>query len=204
MKKAEKTEITKEKILNAAMTEFGTYGYDGATINQICRHYSISKGLIYHNFESKGELYLCCVQTAVNAFIRHMSAFQFGTDFKKYMQERYRFFQKNPQYGRLIFAAVHTEETAFLHALQEIRNQFDTYNAHLYLSAVDSLKLRDGVSRADALQYYMLLQDMLNSYISITGTADSDKTVLDSLEKSLEKILDYMLYGIAEEEKWKK
>ena len=199
MKKAEKTEITKEKILNAAMTEFGTYGYDGATINQICRHYSISKGLIYHNFESK--LYLCCAQTAVNAFIRHMSAFQFGTDFKKYMQERYRFFQKNPQYGRLIFAAVHTEETAFLHALQEIRNRFDTYNAHLYLSAVDSLKLRDGISREDALQYYGLLQDMLNSYISVGHSADGYAAALDTHEKHLKKILDYMLYGIAEEQK---
>lgn len=201
MKKAEKTEITKEKILNAAMTEFGTYGYDGATINQICRHYSISKGLIYHNFESKAELYLYCAQTAVNAFIRHMSAFQFGTDFKKYMQERYRFFQKNPQCGRLIFAAVHTEETAFLHALQEIRNRFDTYNAHLYLSAVDSLKLRDGISREDALQYYGLLQDMLNSYISVGHSADGYATALDIHEKHLEKILDYMLYGIAEEQK---
>ena len=201
MKKAEKTEITKEKILNAAITEFGTYGYDGATINQICRQYSISKGLIYHNFESKGALFLCCLETAVNAFIAYMSAFQFGTDFQKYMQERYRFFQKNPQYGRLIFAAVHTEETAFLHALQEIRNQFDTYNAHLYLSAVDSLKLRDGISREDALQYYGLLQDMLNSYISVGHSADGYATALDIHEKHLEKILDYMLYGIAEEQK---
>lgn len=201
MKKAEKTEITKEKILNAAMTEFGTYGYDGATINQICRCHNISKGLIYHNFDSKGALYLCCAQTAVNAFIRHMSAFQFGTDFQKYMQERYRFFQKNPQYGRLIFAAVHTEETEFLHALQEIRNQFDTYNAHLYLSAVDSLKLRDGISREDALQYYGLLQDMLNSYVSVGHSANGYATALDIHEKHLKKILDYMLYGIAEAQK---
>lgn len=201
MKKAEKTEITKEKILKAAMTEFGTYGYDGATINQICRHYSISKGLIYHNFKGKGELYLYCAETAVNAFIRHMSAFQFGTDFKKYMQERYRFFKKNPQYGRLIFAAVHTEETEFLHALQEIRNRFDTYNTHLYLSAVDSLKLRDGISREDALQYYGLLQDMLNSYISVGLSADVYATALDIHEKQLKKILDYMLYGIAEEQR---
>lgn len=201
MKKAEKTEITKEKIIKAAVSEFGAYGYDGATVNQICRQYSISKGLIYHNFENKGALYLCCVETAVNDFIAYMSAFHFGTDFKQYMQERYKFFKQNADYGRLIFNAVNSEDKVFCDRLREIRSRFDAFNASLYLSALDSVKLRDGVSRADALQYYMLLQDMLNSYISITGTADSDKTVLDSHEKSLEKILDYMLYGIAEEQK---
>ncbi|MGN0519632.1 MAG: TetR/AcrR family transcriptional regulator [Candidatus Fimenecus sp.] len=200
MKKAEKTEITKEKILKAAITEFGTYGYDGATVNQLCRHHNISKGLIYHNFDSKGTLYLCCVELAVNAFITHMSAFHFGTDFKLYMQERYNFFKKNPDCGRLIFATVPTsEDKAFTNALREIRNRFDTFNAHLYLCAVDSLKLRNGISREDALQYYGLLQDMLNSYTSISRVSDSCIAVLDNHEKHLEKILDYMLYGIAEE-----
>ena len=81
MKKAEKTEITKEKILHAASSEFALYGYVGATVNQLCRRHNISKGLIYHNFENKGALYLCCVETAVDAFIAHMSAHEFGTDF---------------------------------------------------------------------------------------------------------------------------
>lgn len=202
MKKAEKTEITKEKILNAAMTEFGTYGYDGATINQICRQYSISKGLIYHNFESKGALFLCCLETAVNAFIAYMSAFQFGTDFQKYMQERYAFFRKNPDFGRLIFGAMPTDEDeAFTKSFREIRNRFDTFNAHLYLSALDGLQLRKGVTKEDALQYYGLLQDMLNSYTSINGRTDSFKSALDNREKNLYKILDYILYGIAEEQK---
>ncbi|MGN0571578.1 MAG: TetR/AcrR family transcriptional regulator [Candidatus Fimenecus sp.] len=201
MKKAEKTEITKGKIISAAITEFGTYGYDGATVNQICRHHAISKGLIYHNFDSKGALYLCCVESAVNDFITHMSAFRFGTDFQQYMQERYSFFQKHPNYGRLIFTVVHTEDAAFLSALRDIRNRFDQFNMQIYLGAVDSLKLRDGVSREDAWQYYSLLQDMLNSYVSIHSTTDGYKTVLDSHEKSLAKILNYMLYGIAEEQK---
>ena len=58
MKKDLKTEITKEKILKAATEEFSLYGFDGATVNQICQKHGISKGLIYHNFENKEELYL--------------------------------------------------------------------------------------------------------------------------------------------------
>lgn len=202
MKKADKTELTKQRILKAAVEEFGTYGYDGATVNQICSRHNISKGLIYHNFENKGALYLCCAQTAVNAFIAYMSAYEFGTDFHKYMEERYKFFKKNPNFARLIFYAIpNSEDEEFANALQNIRKHFDTFNTHLYLSALDGLQLRKGVTKEAALQYYGLLQDMLNSYISVGHSADWYATALEIHEKHLEKILDYMLYGIAEEEK---
>ena len=77
MKKSLKTKITKEKILKAAVEEFGTYGYEGASVNRICEKHGISKGLIYHNFESRDNLYLCCAEEAVNKFINYMS----GKDF---------------------------------------------------------------------------------------------------------------------------
>ena len=102
----------------------------------------------------------------------------------------------------MIFSAIPTsEDEEFANALQNIRKRFDTFNTHLYLTALDGLQLRDGVTKEAALQYYGLLQDMLNSYTSMTGTADSFKSALDSREKNLYKILDYMLYGIAEEQK---
>ena len=58
--------------------------FDGATVNQICQKHGISKGLIYHNFESKEKLYLRCVEKASDEFISYMSQREFGTDFKLY------------------------------------------------------------------------------------------------------------------------
>ena len=52
MKKEEKTELTKKKILAAALQEFGTNGYRGASLNAICES-GIPKGLLYHNFKNK-------------------------------------------------------------------------------------------------------------------------------------------------------
>lgn len=46
MKKAEKTQLTISKILEAAMNEFGKNGYSGGTINNICSS-GINKGLSY-------------------------------------------------------------------------------------------------------------------------------------------------------------
>ena len=51
MKKQEKTQKTKERILAAALEEFGSKSYDAASVNSICEAGQIPKGLIYHNFK---------------------------------------------------------------------------------------------------------------------------------------------------------
>lgn len=201
MKKDVKTEITKEKILKAATAEFARYGFDGATVNQICQKHGISKGLIYHNFENKEELYLRCVEEAVDEFVAFMSRRKFGTDFQLYMKERYDFFNANPNYSRLIFAVVLTDDTGFAERIKKIKSNFDEFNRSVYLAAIKNIRLRKGISEKDALEYYSLLQDMLNGYLSEGKTAeDNFESVFLSHEKSLEKILDFVLYGIADQE----
>ena len=63
MKKSEKTEITITKIIESAMIEFGEKGYAGGTGNNICKT-GINKGLVYHNFTGKDELYLTCLKNS--------------------------------------------------------------------------------------------------------------------------------------------
>lgn len=201
MKKDLKTEITKEKILKAATEEFSMYGFDGATVNQICQKHGISKGLIYHNFENKEDLYLHCVEEAVNEFVSYMSRREFGTDFKLYMKERYAFFDANPNYSKLIFAVVLTDNDEFSEKIKKIISRFDEFNRSVYLAAIQNIRLRKGICEKDVLEYYSLLQDMLNSYLSEEKTAENNfESVFLSHEKSLEKILDFVLYGIAEQE----
>lgn len=202
MKKDLKTELTKAKIRKAATEEFALYGYDGATVNRICQKNGISKGLVYHNFASKQELYLCCVEEAVNEFIAFMSRRPFGSDFKRYMKERYTFFQSHPNDSRLIFAVVLTDDDEFSEKIRALKSRFDAFNESVYLTALESLRLRRGVSREDALEYYSLLQNMLNACLT-GGKAEGhsfDSAFLDH-EKNLERILDFALYGIAEQEK---
>lgn len=45
------------KILNAAIDEFASSGYDQASTNTIVKKAGISKGLLFHYFSSKKELY---------------------------------------------------------------------------------------------------------------------------------------------------
>lgn len=47
-----------ERILNAALKEFAQKGYENASTNEIVKSAGISKGLLFHYFNNKKELYL--------------------------------------------------------------------------------------------------------------------------------------------------
>lgn len=49
-------EIRTEEIVQAAVQEFLEKGYDGASMDNIARRASLSKGGIYHHFRSKDEI----------------------------------------------------------------------------------------------------------------------------------------------------
>ncbi len=62
MKRDEKNQKMRRKIMDSALTEFSNQGYGGSSINTICASQDISKGIIYHYFKTKDVLYLACVE----------------------------------------------------------------------------------------------------------------------------------------------
>lgn len=55
-------ERTKAQILDAALAEFSTHGYDGSKVHKIAQHAACNPRLIYHYFGSKDELYLAALR----------------------------------------------------------------------------------------------------------------------------------------------
>ena len=53
------------KITRAALEIFAAYGYHGAKMSQIMQASGLSKGLVYHYFPSKEQLFLHLVDTAM-------------------------------------------------------------------------------------------------------------------------------------------
>lgn len=60
MRRELQTEQMRRRILDSALEVFGAEGYDGASMNAICTRAGISKGIIYHYFAGKEDLYLSC------------------------------------------------------------------------------------------------------------------------------------------------
>jgi len=75
MGKYQDIDINNEKIVNASFEEFAKYGTDKASLNKILKSSAISKGVFYHYFEGKEELF---------AFLTH---YAYNSTFKSYSQK---------------------------------------------------------------------------------------------------------------------
>ena len=72
MKREEKNQLTKRKIVDSALREFSKNGYRGCSVNDICRHGGVSKGIVYHYFDTKESLYLFCVEECFALLTKHI------------------------------------------------------------------------------------------------------------------------------------
>ena len=62
MKREEKNQQTRRRIMDSALAEFSKQGYGASSVNTICASQDISKGIIYHYFKSKDDLFLACIE----------------------------------------------------------------------------------------------------------------------------------------------
>lgn len=60
----EEAEQTKADILRAALAVFSQTGYEAARLNDIAERAEVTRGAIYHHFDSKAGLYLALIEDA--------------------------------------------------------------------------------------------------------------------------------------------
>lgn len=197
MRKEEKTELTRKKILMAAIKEFGINGYRGASLNAVCET-GISKGLVYHNFKNKDALYLSCVEWCFQSLTNCLKEADIGNDLEKYMRVRIGYFKEHEMEARIFFEAVLQPPEALYTQICELKKEFNCLNQKLYREILDGIQLREDITHEEAVTYFTMIQNMFNSFFSSKDCANislADK--MNIHERDLPKILDLMLYGIA-------
>lgn len=205
MKQEEKTKNTYNKILNAAIVEFGSNSYENASINTICNTNGISKGLIYHNFKNKDELYLRCVEVCFHDLLQYLQSTQSSSDdgmeiIQKLMNLRQNFFLENPLYSNLFFQTILQPPKHLVNQLKEIRIEFDNFHAKRYRKLLDQIHLRDDISMDMAMEYFFLFQEMFNEYYHRKADENKDlSSLIKNHESGISNVLNIILYGIAKE-----
>ena len=206
MKQKEKSKISKEKILNAAIIEFGTKTYESASLNNICSDNNISKGLIYHNYKNKDELFLYCVRETFDALVNYLKDETFEDmsleeSVKKYLDLRRNFFKENSHFSNIFFNIVLQPPVHLKKEIKVLKRELDDLNVGYYREFLGKVKLRKNVSEEEAIEYFCIFQEFFNGYFQSKMYELADfNALIDEHEMKLNKILNIMLYGVIKEE----
>ena len=205
MKQEQKTQITRDRILSVAIREFGTKNYESASVNSICNSGQISKGLFYHNYKNKDELYLQCVSICFEEMTHYLKTHLQKSDsiqaaLKNLLEQRQQFFTENPYLANIFFHSILLPPQHLAAALGEIRKDFDQFCSECYLDILKRLTLRDGITEAMALEYFSVFLKMFNGYFQEKASENQDfNSLIQAHEGKLSGVLDIFLYGIAKQ-----
>ncbi|MEX1375928.1 MAG: TetR/AcrR family transcriptional regulator [Eubacteriales bacterium] len=64
----------RDRIINAAIDEFAANGYEKASTNEIVKNAGISRGLLYHYFKDKEELYDVLTKYSIETFVEKINS----------------------------------------------------------------------------------------------------------------------------------
>ncbi|MDR0570545.1 MAG: TetR/AcrR family transcriptional regulator [Clostridiales Family XIII bacterium] len=154
-----------ERVIDAAITEFALHGYKKANTNRIVEKAGISKGLLFHYFGSKKELYLYLYDYAVRMVVEEVVERFDVTErdiFKRWKagaRIKFALMRKNPMLFEFIL-------DAYLRASDEVKGSIDTstlswmaWSSERALASADLSLFRDGVDPRKALEIVYWCQE---------------------------------------------
>ena len=205
MKQDEKSALSRQKIVSAAMQEFSRNGYKCASLNSVWAQEHISKGMIYHHFKDKDELYLLCAGQCFSALIEYIRSSLVnwsGTSrekLKAYFDARFRFFAENPVYLGLFVDASFDTPAHLREKIACIREEFDSLNASILEGILESESLRDGLEVRQAVDDLRSYMDYFNLQFRMSDASPGDPSErLKAHERMCHRLIDIWLYGVIE------
>ena len=140
-----------DRIINAAMKEFIRKGYEHASTNEMVKGAGISKGLLFHYFNNKQELFLSLYDYGVEKAMSHFYAKinleerDFFTRFRQAQQVRWELLIQYPELFEFLNAA-YTETASDIRPYIELRNKGLTQDAlGKILAGFDRTKFKEGL-----------------------------------------------------------
>lgn len=187
--------------MDSAIAEFSEKGYGASSINAVCGSQGLSKGIIYHYFDTKDELFLACVEECfclLTERIREkMKEAEGGveTQLEIYFRARMDFFSKFPLYQRIFCEAVITPPEHLQTEIEKRKGEFDALNIQILEQLLAPVVLRPHISKTDVIETFRQFQDFINIRYQNRGISGRE---FELREERCKKAIDIMLYGIVE------
>ncbi len=209
MKQEEKNKLSREYIIESAISVFARYKYEEASMNCICRQYNISKGKMYHYYDSKMELYFSCIKYILNKLTDDMMKYEvkenlsIAENFHRYYERRIDYWIECPDSYAMVFSALDCFTSKEAELIQQEYGAFLNAMRTKTMEIVSGGNLNPEISVDNLFDVMRLVYERtfmphLKRIISAVKQNDI-KTVLSRKEELLsvyDKLIYIMLNGI--------
>lgn len=202
MTQQERQQRSREEIFRAAQEEFGTAGYDGVNMERICANHGISKGMMYHYYTGKDELFLLCVERTFRELEAYIKG-EMGALEKLAAQEaiegffglRERFFEQSPLQKGIFESAMLRPPKHLAGQIEALRMPVRQLNREFITGLTARMPLRQGLDPEAAARYLEsvepFFQNILNDYCRDCPAQD-----VRSMLSAAGGLLELLLFGI--------
>lgn len=205
MRREERNALSKQKILEAALCEFGNNGYEKASLNTVCSAYDISKGNIYHYFKDKDEIYLSCVKSCFDALNNVLEGYSVNENqtilenIRDYFDVRFSFFMEHPSCLG-IFVDTMNPPFHLKERILSVRKSFDDLNLKILRTLLKEVKLRKEFTIDMIAEDFRMYMDTFNMHFkNELNSVMSMESLIQRHEERCYRQLDILLYGIVGE-----
>ncbi len=190
----------RERILKAAMKEFSDKGYEKASTNEIVREAGIAKGLLFHYFKSKKQLFFYLYDYCVDQVTRNIyaSAAMEERDFFQRLrvgqQTKMALLLRYPEMFKFMQAAYMEESHAIRPDMEKKNRDFISQASGKFFHDIDTTKFREGLDVQAAINIVLWsMEGFTNQYLlrmKKAGEAFDFEKALGEVDKYFELFRD--------------
>ncbi|NVB84092.1 MAG: TetR/AcrR family transcriptional regulator [Kofleriaceae bacterium] len=149
------------RILDAAIAEFAARGFEAASTNTIAREAKVAKGLVFHHFGSKEDMYLAIVEHLTERITEEVFAIDpMPSDLFERLHafaiQKLRIFQRDPAAFQLLMTSTDAPASLREH-LEKRRVSARCVTWPRFLEGLDTSRLRPGITLEDAIATLTIL-----------------------------------------------
>ncbi|WP_100489288.1 TetR/AcrR family transcriptional regulator [Sporolactobacillus pectinivorans] len=188
-------EETKEKaILTAAIHEFAVKGFAQASTNRIAKSAGVSKGLVFHYYDSKEKLFEESVVYAIHFSMDELDYNQWDFtgnvigNFKKYSEQELQFCKNYPDIYQLVLTAFTRPPKELTDKMTKLFKEMESLVPEFFKKMIDGFDLKDNVD-LDTLQAVLQSHYYYYSNLSLGYLKLHPETKIDDLRPFTDQFL---------------
>lgn len=196
---------SRAEILRAAMEEFGNRDYNQVNMEAICKNHGISKGMMYHYYSNKDELFLLCVQETFNAlkiYVEQNMTIPGAEDplqhIQNYFMIREAFFQLHPRQKNVFENALLRAPEHLKEDIRTLREPIRQLNLNFLEQLTSAIPLRPGLDPKLATHYLESIEPLFRDVL-FRFQAEKKSQDVHTLLETVTEVLDMFLFGVLQQ-----